>query len=530
MSGQLFLVDPQAPLGMRLLIPADGNGVNPGFSERQRAELIGRGSGTYQLFIDDAPLLKSTIRGEDGWIWKPGFYAGTVRAELVDTTDLQVQQYLFDVTPAPGKLGQETFNALLDDIIAFDPALVFGDEPATHSLGGSGDVDNIGIQYAHLFQHGRDLVHALKRVTEHPRRALKAARHVVPVSRIRRADIHTTLRMARNGSLAMLMAEEDERPERSQKQWRFDVPFSIESLDSAANRCLAALIRAVMRRARHVFDTLETRAASEEESDTHTLLRDRWPRRREYLTALISTLKTFLSGEPFSSAIREDPTAAGLTAVAADPFYARAQRIVWKMLRPDSIGPMADSRAWMSPTWDLYETWSFIRLGEALQEALPSLTWTRKAGQFCLQGVQGNLRVRLLWQQTFRYPPPNNTAPEFSSISKELKPDFVITIDNGNRNSWFVLDAKYSAGPSVLEQMRAAHIYHDALRRRGEPPQRSLLLLPAHSTGCEWLQEHAFQATHGVGAVTCSPDVQVRGAILDTIRHLVQLAGIQPHP
>jgi hypothetical protein len=530
MSGQLYLVDPQAALGIRLLTPANGGVANSGFSERQRAELIVRGSGPFQLFVDDAPLPQSTVRGEDGWTWKPGFYAGTVRVELVDSTDSQVQQYLFDVAPAPGKLGQDTFKMLLDDIIAFDPAWIFGDEPATHALGGPGNIDSIGIQYAHLFQYGKDLLRALKGVTEHPRRALIAARHTVPVSRIRRADLQTALGMARNGSLAALKIDEDELHQRSQNDWRFDVPFSVESLDCAATRCVAALTRAVLRRACSVFEILEARAMSEEESDTHTLLRDRWPRRREYLRALIGALKALLAGEPFLSVRQERPTAAGLTAVAADPIYARVQRIVWKILRPDTIGPLADSRAWMSPTWDLYETWCFIRLVQALQEVLPSLAWTRKRDSSCLQGVNGNKCVRLLWQQTFRYSSANSAAPEFSSISKELRPDFVITLDNGVSTCWLVLDAKYSAGPAILEHMRAAHVYHDALRRWDKPPMRSLLLLPAHGQECDWLREHAFQAAHGVGVVTCSPNLPTRGAFLDTIRQLVQLADLDADP
>jgi hypothetical protein len=59
---------------------------------------------------------------------------------------------------------------------------------------------------------------------------------------------------------------------------------------------------------------------------------------------------------------------------------------------------------------------------------------------------------------------------------------------------------------------------------------RSLLLLPAHGQECDWLREHAFQAAHGVGVVTCSPNLPTRGAFLDTIRQLVQLADLDADP
>src|SRR5690349_1294531 len=101
---------------------------------------------------------------------------------------------------------------------------------------------------------------------------------------------------------------------------------------------------------------------------------------------------------------------------------------------------------------------------------MPNATVTAPAGPVSINTLEGfkneDLRVRLQWQETFRFPPPSSNAPEFSSFSKELRPDFGIIVNHANSDSWFVLDAKHSTGPSILERMQAAHIYHDAPRRR----------------------------------------------------------------
>jgi hypothetical protein len=105
------------------------------------------------------------------------------------------------------------------------------------------------------------------------------------------------------------------------------------------------------------------------------------------------------------------------------------------------------------------------------------------------------------------------------SISKELRPDFAVTIDKPASKRWFILDAKYSQGrQTILGAMHSAHVYHDALRRFDEPPFRSLLLIPALGHDVDWLHERSFKDTHGVGIVTCSPDTTTGTAIVDELR------------
>jgi len=434
--------------------------------------------------------------------------------------------YMLDVAPHASKLGQSSFQRLISEILAEDPSLILGNEPATRPLGPSDPTDNLNVQYAYLFQHARDLFAALQSIEKRPRRALKATRITVPLSRIRRADGHTALVMARNGSLAALTAAATtDITAEERTDWRFDVPFSVESLDCSATRCIAAFTNAVLRRAIQLGVRLEQLAASEADSETRTAFRTRWPRRREFLAGLVSNLERILLREPFISVLRPEVTAAGLTAVAADPIYARAQRLAWKILRPGTAGARTDSWAWMSPTWELYETWCFVRLRSVLQEILPDLTWKSTRVPFATRSFEGTgslIRARLFWQPVFRHRSSAQTQNEFSSISKELRPDFAITIDQGSAKRWLILDAKYSQGrQAILDAMYSAHVYHDALRRFGETPFRSFLLLPALGDNIDWLHKREFKGTHGVGVVTCSPDSEYRSIIEDELREIV---------
>lgn len=287
------------------------------------------------------------------------------------------------------------------------------------------------------------------------------------------------------------------------------------------------MTRAVLRRAAQVSRVLEQQAAVDTDSDTRTGFRSRWPRRRVFLDSLVEGLRGALSRDPLRSARREEITAAGLTAVAADPTYARAQRMAWKVLRPGAPSSVADSWAWMSPTWDLYETWCFIRLAKVLRQLLPLLTWgsiaeAGKDNAACVEGTGPDVRIRLLSQLTFTHPRDRSKRGEFWSISKELRPDLVVTVERPGMRRWLVLDAKYSqARPTVLEAMHSAHVYHDALRWFEAPPFRSLLLVPASGEDIHWLHDPKFKADHGVGVAICSPTDENLKSLVTEIRQIV---------
>ncbi len=202
---------------------------------------------------------------------------------------------------------------------------------------------------------------------------------------------------------------------------------------------------------------------------------------------------------------------------------------VGRAQRPGAPASVADSWAWMSPTWDLYETWCFIRLTQVLRQLLPQLTWgsiaaAGKDSAACVEGTGPDVRIRLLSQLTFTHPRVGSKRGEFWSISKELRPDLVVTVErSGMHRRWFVLDAKYSqARWAVLDAMHSAHVYHDALRWFEVPPYRSLLLVPASGEDIQWLHEQTFKTDHGVGVATCSPAKENQDDIVTEIKKILE--------
>jgi len=244
------------------------------------------------------------------------------------------------------------------------------------------------------------------------------------------------------------------------------------------------------------------------------------------LAKLIDDLRCSLAREPFVSVTRVESSAAGLTAVAADPIYARAYRFARNILRPGAPADDANDWAWMSPSWDLYETWCSIRVGRVLRELLPGFKWIQDGIERQV-GHGGDVKVSLLSQVTFSYRKDANDRDKFNSISKELRPDLVLTLERGNVRRFMVLDAKYSQSrSSILEAMYSAHVYHDALRWHGRPPERSLLLVPASEESLEWLHGAEFKAEHQVGITRCAPGKEWQDHIVEEIAGLLFENGV----
>ena len=123
-----------------------------------------------------------------------------------------------------------------------------------------------------------------------------------------------------------------------------------------------------------------------------------------------------------------------------------------------------------------------------------------------LEGRGNGAYVRLLLQPAFDYVQGETRKSGFASISGRFVPDIVLTVEAEDRRAFLVLDAKYRSGRSnILDGMRSAHLYHDALRWHDRCPDRSWILIPAAGS-TSWLHDARFQALHGVGALTAAPD------------------------
>ena len=485
--------------------------MGAGFREGGKYRLRKTAEGD-RLLIDDEFL---PTDGSE-WAWSPGFYAGQVRAELLGLGDRTRATYLLDVSPHPEKLGRDMFQAMLERIWAFDPGLVLGTEPAAMPIGHEAATAEPWLEYARLRAYGDRFVRALSAIAHRPLWELRAERAHLPLPQVRRADRQTALAALGNPQLLKVIGAGEGAATPTGALPRFDVPVARETLDGAANRCIAAIAHEVSRRTDRLKGELQTIVEKEPDSTTRTALAARWPRRREFLDRLVAQLRHYLRIPPLADVKRREISAAGLNAVSADPAYSNAYGSGWRILRRGVEGPPRAERMWISPTWEIYERWCFVQLCDAVREAKSEYSWSKlrsnkwKASAALKGSASGYRSIELLLQPRF---PAGDQSPNigFRSVSGSREPDIVLTRTDGDMQKWYVLDAKYRTGRSnVLEAMASAHIYRDALRWNGHRSDSAVLLVP-RAGDAEWLERPDFVEKHRVGvcALGAEADVQV---------------------
>ena len=410
--------------------------------------------------------------------------------------------FLLDVAPTPAKLGRDIFAEMLAEIWAVDPTLVIGDEPATVQVGELGAQEDPWLAFARLRRHLPGVLCALRAIGEQPLKTLRRHRDSAPLHHVRRVDRQTALSISRSPALALFVHQSDQ-PIESPYGTRLDVPAVEESLDSAANRALLALLTGLLLRVRTVRQRLQDIVASAVISDTRTSLVPRWPARRHFLDSAETDLTCIVKRRPFASVRRSEVTAAGLNAVSAHPLYGRAWSQGWRALRHGLESDPTTERLWISPSWEIFERWCFVALGRQLQTSEMG-RWRLDSARRRWIGDFSEGRAELRLQPTFQ-----SRDGEWAgrwSISKQRIPDLVLTLFRAEDVRFIVMDAKYrTSRENVLDAMQSAHIYQDSLRVGQRRPEASLLLTPAR-TGATWLESPEFHAQHRVGVHVLSPD------------------------
>ena len=486
--------------------------LNTGFSELTEVTFTVLAEVDCDLLIDDERLHRSTSDGAHSWTWRPGFYAGEVRADLV-AGDVQLGSWRLDVSPAADKLGRDTFHYMVSELLAFDEKLVLGQEPARRRMGVLGPDEEPLVALARLRANEPAIWASLAAVVREPIRALRPRRRLVPIQAVRRADRRTALAALREPALLGVIADLDagdlEIPRGG--LW-VDVPEVERHLDCAANRCMLAVVQALTRRWADIRARLEKMVASERESATVTGLAARWDVRRRFLDDTRARLRRIAQLTPFDEVTRAEVTAAGLNAVSAHPLYARAYRSAWQALRRGMKGEDRHDLLPLSPTWEIYERWCYVRLLERLRAWVPGLEWVEVKHEAwsatkCWEGTGSDGTIfRLLLQPRFRST-DGQPASDFWSVTGLRYPDIVLWRRQDGIEDFVVLDAKYRSGrEGVLAGMgESAHLYQDSLRHGDRRPALSLLLLPS-TKQVPWLEDRQFVQTHRVGVATLSPE------------------------
>jgi hypothetical protein len=439
-------------------------------------------------------------------MWKPGFYAGEVTAELSHAGDAAGFVWLLDVSPDPNKLGRDTFKEMVDELWREDPELVVGTEPANRSIGSLDELETPWIEFSRLRLHGPQFIRSLGPIRSLPRRQLVARRELVPLQRARRVDERTARSAGRSQHLAAALAGDlGEAPRPTE---RVDVPVTYETLDSSANRALLFLTKALLRRCRSLRDRLKIEVAKDSEGEARTPLGTRWPARRAFLDRLERDLDSAMRRDPLRSVTRPENSAAGLTAIAADPSYARTWGCGWRALRPGVEGAPTSERLWISPTWEIFERWCYVNICRAVRDAERGLKWQRLQSGHRWVGTSSERSVSIELQPTFRAGPDH--ADGRWSVSRQREPDIVVTIEDAQGTRFVALDAKYrTSRENVLDAMSTAHVYRDSLRLQLHQPECALLLVPAGG-GVPWLEDPLFQREHRVGVSVLRPHEPIK--------------------
>ena len=216
---------------------------------------------------------------------------------------------------------------------------------------------------------------------------------------------------------------------------------------------------------------------------------------------------------PLRDVTRREISAAGLNAVSADPAYARAYGLGWRILRHGVEGPPNGEQLWISPTWEIYERWCFVQLGNAIRSLEPEYDWSvsrnhkSRATAAFIATRSGETRIELLLQSSF---PAGDHPPSkgFQSVSAKRVPDIVLTRTDRDPPQWYVLDAKYrTTRANVLDAMASAHIYRDSLRWNGQRPERAVLVVP-RGGGAPWMEQAGFISRHHVGVCVLSVNTE----------------------
>ena len=516
--------------------PLNAETVTAGFCETREAVFTAPAALEGDLFIDDERLGRDD--SENRWTWKPGFYAGEVRAEFVDPTGESLGVFRLDVSPDPAKLGSDTFAQMLGEIATFDPRLLEGSEPARHPLGALGKESNPVVAFVRLRRREAAIRRALSDICAQPIRGLRARRDLVPLTRMRRADYRTVQRALGHPATAGLVLDHvwpdgEAMALREDPNPRFDIPTVERQLDTPPNRAALAMLLALSRRCSDVAERL-TPLEHAKTADAATGLSERVPRWIGIVERFRRDLERTRRALPFSEVKRPSFSAAGLNAISSHPLYARFYRLGWEALRRgvsdlDPADPLP-----LSPTWEIYERWCFVELAGLLRRSLPDFNWT-PAGkhdrrEWRGRSADGRRQVFLFMQTTASSTNGTPKPDELWSVSRECRPDIVLRwTGEGGRSAFVVFDAKYRAARDriLAGMIESAHPYQNALRWGEERPRATLLLVP-DTNEVQWLSGFQFVRQHRVGALTLRPGTDLPTWLQDVL--IRPAVGVDPFP
>ncbi|MCC8402003.1 restriction endonuclease-like protein [Paraburkholderia sp. MMS20-SJTN17] len=451
---------------------------------------------TAQLFVDDVEVRAD----KDGrYEWTPTFYAGRVEIGVSIHPDADTVYYA-QVGPSSEKTGDEQFETMVREIRDFRASLLLGETSAAMSFGNDpaiSPLDNL-VRLTRLKRYAPVFLREARAICRVPHRSLLQADRLISLARAKR--LHPlALREPRLAAIVAGHAIESA----SLDSIRVATSTPVQTFDTPSNRALKALVTKVKAQATDLLAAVYQGQFGGNPEEQAL----RRPRRERLLQRLVSEANSLLTREPFRSVSRLETSAASLTQIAAQPAYSSAYRHGTRALLRGVEGTSDQDHLHVSPTWGVYETWSFVHLLSRLAEKLGPAQWksirngiVSAAESYSLELTDG-IRLEAHFQANFPAGAPSSNRAGWS-LSRLRIPDIVLAIQTPTRFEFLVLDAKYRRKrDNVLEAMESAHIYHDSLRVHHHRPTFCALLLPAVAD-VPSLDVDSFLHEHGVGTIS----------------------------
>ncbi len=434
------------------------------------------------------------------------------------------------VRPAGHKMDERTWATLLDDLHRWLPAVLGGLEGPRQ-----GSVHTDGAEAPLLAEALLPLVPALeaalRQVLESPRLRTEDIRHDSPLHRTRAADRETVAWIARHPREAAWL-----NPARQSALTGtppvLPVPSTRETLDHPVNRHVAWLVAGVIARLRG--------AAAALGSDSRNELRDRgaWSRARALACARAADgLDRQWRASPLRGLRAEPASESALLVVLDHPAYSQMHRLARRFLQARLQLAEGELAAATRPSFQLYELWCLLALQRLLADALGPGWDSRWFGMSKLGAQSGSgadvrwkasreqEQITLHFNPTFERLRSLDRVHKRHSLSKERRPDFVLTRVSKAGRSWVALDAKYRVGVEALgDAMTSVHLYRDALRwpEFGGAAKGGFLVAPRKTADAALWFDPAFHTEHRMGVLALCPGSPVPAATTDALRALLR--------
>ncbi len=463
------------------------------------------------------------------WIWEPEFFSGQFYPEVFYQGKRiwpeANRSIAIIVNPDQAKLSEEHFCLMLEEVsrIAFLLSPAYKQARLGHSI------QRLSIaQLEMITLYIKDILCAVERIAQNPKKKLLRIRHEVPVYQVRQTDEETLLRMVTQTSGWSKTNNAELSPGLSEIAMKMNGHL-VERVSEVSNRVSYdtyenAFVKGFLLRLLYFTYMLDQQLGYLEKNRTvndpiryYVAANRRW-QIRSYRKSIQSKLNM-----PFLREVNPLTTVGKVTVtMQKHPDYRRLYTYYHKLLR--NITPLGGECFDISieRTYQLYEYWCYLKLIERLvqkygvskfdgQEVFKTSAEDKGLSLKLTHGKQSmvkiNERIRIYFQRQYDY----YNKSRYGSYSGQMKPDIVIEqIDDKGILRTTILDPKYRVTHTgIREALVKMHAYKDAIvdKNMNRIVEKAYILVPdmPTDTGDSKYVKEQYKKDHGLGILIVSP-------------------------